>query len=263
MMRRLLPLVWFLLAGSVAVAQEKPAEAPEPTQHPALFLVGDSIMRTGTPPGDRGPWGMGYEIIPLFDGTKLHVYNLGLGGRSSRGYIAEGAWAKVVQRMQAGDFVLIMFGHNDSANSENYPDRTTITGDGEETIQQGVSPKRVMVHTYGWYLRQYVTEATQKGVTAILCSPLPRNQWEDGKIKRGFDGYVGWAADAAKKSGAYYIDLNAIVADRYDQMGQEKARAYYNDPQHTKKIGAQLNAACVAEGIRRLGDCPLATYLLH
>src|ERR1022692_3978818 len=34
------------------------------TQHPALFLVGDSIMHTGVAPGDVGPWGWGAEIIP-------------------------------------------------------------------------------------------------------------------------------------------------------------------------------------------------------
>src|SRR5580692_10446750 len=66
------------------------------TKHPALFLVGDSIMHTGTGTGDVGPWGWGSEIIPMFDATKIHVYNQGLGGRSSRGYIEEGAWAKIM-----------------------------------------------------------------------------------------------------------------------------------------------------------------------
>lgn len=236
--------------------------APEPTLHPALFLVGDSITRTGVPPGDKGPWGMGYEIIPLFDSAKIHVYNLGLGGRSSRGYIAEGAWAKVLARMQPGDFVLLMFGHNDSANSENYPDRTTITGGGDEQIQVGVRPKNEIIHTYGWYLREYVSDAKAKGATPILCSPVPRNQWADGKIKRGFDGYAGWAAEAAKQSGALFIDLNTLVADRYDALGQEKTKAYFNDYQHPRKIGAKLLAASVAEGIRGLRDCPLGSDLL-
>src|SRR3954467_15823942 len=110
-------------------AQEPAATAvatPAATQHPALFLVGDSITKTGTPPGDRGPWGMGYELAPMFDPMKIHVYNEGAGGRSSRSYIDEGLWAKILERLQPGDFVQIMFGHNDTANSDNYPDRTTI-----------------------------------------------------------------------------------------------------------------------------------------
>ena len=94
-------------------------------------------------------------------------------------------------------------------------------------------------------------------MTVIICSPVPRNTWIDGKIKRGFDGYAQWAADAAKASGALFIDLNTIAADHYDALGQEKAATYFNDNQHTKKIGARLNAACVVEGLTKLTNCPL------
>lgn len=254
---------WFLIAWALSVARAEESAAPAATLHPALFLVGDSITKTGTPPGDRGPWGMGYELIPLFDAAKLHVYNEGAGGRSSRGYIEEGLWAKILERMQPGDFVLVMFGHNDAANSANYPDRATITGSGDQTVQVGVGDQRKTLHTYGWYLERYVKDAKAKGATIILCSPVPRNQWADGKIKRGFDGYARWAAQAAKASGALFIDLNTLAADRYDAMGQEKTATYFNDVQHTKKIGARVNAECVVEGLRRLGDeCPLITFVV-
>jgi lysophospholipase L1-like esterase len=258
---------WAVLAfaGALGRAQDAaPAErTPPATQHPALFLVGDSITKTGTPPGDSGPWGMGYEIIPLFDPAKLHVYNEGAGGRSSRSYIDEGLWGKILERLQPGDFVIVMFGHNDTANSANYPDRATIMGGGEETIQIGVGDKRQTVHTYGWYLRRYVADAKAKGATLILCSPVPRNTWSDGKIKRGFDGYARWAADAARAGGALFVDLNTLAADRYDALGQQKAAAYFNDNQHTKKIGARVNAECVIAGLERLKDqCPLGGYLL-
>jgi hypothetical protein len=83
-----------LLLAPAALART--AVSPvQPTQPPTLFLVGDSIMKTGAGNGERGPWGMGYELIPSFDATKIHVYNEGLGGRSSRGYIEEGAWTSV------------------------------------------------------------------------------------------------------------------------------------------------------------------------
>jgi len=73
-----------LLPLPVAFAQSSSSPIVT-TQHPALFLVGDSIGKTGAGNGERGPWGMGYELIPLFDSARLHVYNAGLGGRSSRG----------------------------------------------------------------------------------------------------------------------------------------------------------------------------------
>jgi rhamnogalacturonan acetylesterase len=262
-MKLLGTLLSVAVLASLAVAQEPtaPAAPPPPAQHPALFLVGDSIMKTGTGNGERGPWGWGAELGAFFDPAKIHVYNEGRGGRSSRGYREEGAWAKILEQLQPGDFVLVQFAHNDAANSANYPDRTTINSAGEEVVQIGVGEQRKIIHTYGWYLRQYADDAKAKGATLIVCSPVPRNQWAEGKIKRGFDGYAAWAAESAKLAGAPFIDLNTLACDRYDALGQEKTRAYFNDPQHTTKLGARVNAECVVEGIKRLTTSPLAQAL--
>jgi lysophospholipase L1-like esterase len=256
-------LLVFAFSFVVQARAQEPAVPPLPlTEHPALFLVGDSTMKTGTGTGERGPWGWGAEIGAFFDPAKIHVYNEGRGGRSSRGYIDEGAWGKVLGQLQPGDFVVVQFGHNDAANSANYPDRATINSNGEETVQIEVGDKRQVIHTYGWYLRQYAKDAQAKGATLIICSPVPRNQWADGKIKRGFDGYAQWAAGAAKTAGAPFIDLNTIVCDRYDALGQETARSFFNDLQHTTKAGARLNAESVVAGIRQLKGCPLAQSLV-
>jgi lysophospholipase L1-like esterase len=257
-------LAILLLAPATSHAQATADPFPADTQHPALFLVGDSIMRTGVAPGDTGPWGWGAEIIPMFDVAKIHVYNLGLGGRSSRGYIQEGAWAKVMDRLQPGDWVILQFGHNDGANSANYPDRTTVKGNGDETqeIESPVTHEKETIHSYGWYLRQYVKDVKSKGATAVICSPPPRDTWVDGKIVRGLDGYAGWAKEAAQQSGALFIDLNTISADKYDALGQEATRAVmFNDNQHSRKAGAKLNAESVVTGIRQL-NLPLAKDLL-
>src|SRR4029077_11554429 len=108
---RSLVLLIFAFSTVAVIHAQETAPAPAttalpPTLHPALFLVGDSLMKSGQPPGDRGPWGMGYEILPKFDAAKIHVYIEGAGGRSSRSYIEEGLWAKVLERTQPGDFVL-------------------------------------------------------------------------------------------------------------------------------------------------------------
>src|SRR5271169_577085 len=98
----MLPVVALLTAASAmaqTLPQTQPATdctSPTPTTlHPALFLVGDSIMKTGIGTGETGPWGWGSEIIPLFDPAKIHVYNEGHGGRSSRSFIEEGLWTNV------------------------------------------------------------------------------------------------------------------------------------------------------------------------
>lgn len=254
-------LVWMM--SPVALAQEAattPAAAPA-TIHPALFLVGDSIMKTGSGNGETGRWGWGSELMPLFDSTKIHVYNEGRGGRSSRSYIEEGLWSAILARLEPGDFIILQFGHNDAANSQAYPDRTSLKGSGDETqeLRDAKSEKKTVVHTYGWYLRQYVADAK---TTVFICSPVPRNTWIEGKIKRGFDGYAQWAADASKSSGARFIDLNTIAADRYDALGQEKMRGYFADNQHTTKSGARLNAEAVTESLSRMQDCPLVSVLI-
>jgi len=241
-----------LLVASVA-AQDQSTTHPA-TLHPALFLVGDSIMKTATGNGERGPWGWGSEIISFFDPAKIHVYNEGRGGRSSRGYIEEGAWQEILAQLQRGDFVIIQFGHNDGANSQNYPDRISVKGNGDATeeIESAVTHQKKLIHSYGWYLRQYVRDAKTKGATIIICSPAPRNTWLEGHLKRGFDGYAQWAAEAAKQSGALFLDLNTLAADRYDALGQEGARPYFNDLQHTTKFGARVNAEAVVDGLKQL-----------
>ncbi len=260
-LKRLMQICTLSLAlHAIALAQ---IDLTPDTQHPALFLVGDSIMHTGTGTGETGPWGWGAEIVPMFDAAKIHVYNEGLGGRSSRGYIQEGAWAKIMDHLQPGDWVIVQFGHNDAANSQNYPDRTTIKGNGDEAqeIDSPVTHQKETVHSYGWYLRQYVQDAKSKGATVILCSPPPRNLWADGKIVRGLDGYAGWAEEAAKQSGALFIDLNKISADKYDALGQDATKPLFNDFQHSRKAGARLNAESVVAGIRQL-NIPLAKDLV-
>jgi pectin methylesterase-like acyl-CoA thioesterase/lysophospholipase L1-like esterase len=231
------------------------------TQHPALFLVGDSIMNTGSGSGETGPWGYGAELIRMFDPAKIHVYNEARGGRSSRGYVEEGLWKSLLERMAPGDWVLMQFGHNDAANSQNYPDRISGKGSGDELSEVNAPGGKKLVHSYGWYLQQYVKDAAEKGVKVVILSPVPRNQWADGRIKRGFDGYVQWAAEAAKTSGAFYVDLNAIAADRYDALGQQNAAEMFNDTQHTKKAGANINAESVVAGLKQLKNCPLVAYL--
>lgn len=260
-------LVAALALGTVraVVAQEQPAAKPAaPTQHPALFLVGDSIMKTGSGTGEKGPWGWGSELGAFMDPAKLHVYNEGHGGRSSRSFIEEELWGKVLDQLKPGDFVLVGFGHNDSANSKDHPNRISLKGSGDETQETNApgTDKKQTLHSYGWYLRQYIKDAKSKGATVIICSPIPRNTWENGKIKRGFGGYAKWAEEAAKAGGALFLDLNTLAANRYDAMGEQKTATYFADRQHTTKAGARLNAEAAAEGMAQFKNCELSKAVL-
>ena len=68
MLTRLILCCVLAASAERALAQAEPLP---PTQHPALFLVGDSIVHTGTGDGSTGPWGWGAEIIPMFDAAKM------------------------------------------------------------------------------------------------------------------------------------------------------------------------------------------------
>lgn len=83
------------------------------TNRPTLWLIGDSTVRNGRSDGAGGLWGWGDWLAPHFDTNKLRIVNRALGGRSSRTFLTEGLWAKVVAELQPGDFVMMQFGHND------------------------------------------------------------------------------------------------------------------------------------------------------
>jgi hypothetical protein len=57
------------------------------------------------------------------------------------------------------------------------------------------------------------------------------------------------------------VDLNNIIADRYDQLGEAKVEPLFGDPHtHTSRIGAELNAECVIAGLKGLKNNPVALY---
>ena len=224
-------------------------------QRPVIYLVGDSTVKNGGGRGEGGLWGWGDFLYTQFDTTKIRIENHARGGRSSRTYQTEGLWDNVLAKVKPGDYIIMQFGHNDGgAINDTLRARGSIRGIGEETeeIDNLITHKHEIVHSYGWYMRKYIRDARAKGATPIVCSLVARNVWKDGKVVRSIDSYATWAADVAKAEGAYYIDLNDLVASRYEQLGPDevKSKLFLEDHTHTTEAGAKINAALVAEGIR-------------
>ena len=190
------------------------------------------------------------------------MVNRALGGRSSRTYLTEGQWDKVLAMLKPGDFVMMQFGHNDGGPiNDTSRARGTIKGIGEETeeIDNLLTKKHEVVHSFGWYLRKFIAGARAKGATPIVCSLVPRKIWADGKIVR--EDYAKWAAEVARSENAGFVDLNEIVARRYEELGPEKVNLLFADEHtHTTLEGAELNAASVITGLKGLKDNPLAPY---
>jgi lysophospholipase L1-like esterase len=231
------------------------------TRTPTLFIIGDSTVKNGT----KGQQGWGEVVAAEFDTNRIRIANHAIGGRSSRTFLTEGRWEKVLEELKPGDFVLIQFGHNDGgAPDDPQRPRGSLRGVGEEEreIDHPITKQKEVVHTYGWYLRKYVKEATAKGSVPIVCSPVPRNIWKDGTVARASNDYGKWAKQVAESEGAAFLDLNEIIAVHYEQLGQERvAGMFYGDHTHTNPEGARLNARCVVEGLRGLNRCELCPYL--
>jgi len=247
-------------ASHVKIGLKPPADPKLPT----LFLVGDSTVRNGHADGAGGQWGWGEPLVDLFDTSKINVDNRAIGGRSSRSYIMEDEWAETLAFVKPGDIILFQWGHNDDGPLDD-PARArgTLHGVGEETkdVDNPILKVHETVHTYGWYLRKYVADTKAKGAIPIICSPIPRKTWKDGKIVRNAANYGGWAREVAAQEHVGFIDLNEIVARKYDAMGEEKVEAMFADPHtHTSRVGAELNAECVVAGLKALPHDPAAAY---
>jgi len=250
----------FAVAHSALAADQ--VAPPAPNSLPTLWIIGDSTVKNGT----TGLEGWGTPIAGYFDKSKINVENRALGGRSSRTFLTEGLWDKVTAQMKQGDFVLMQFGHNDGGPVSGGTGRASLKGIGDQTqtITDAATGKTEVVHTYGWYMKKYVDDAKAKGATPIVLSPIPRDIWgADNKVARNTKDYGLWAMQVAQAENVPFVDLNGIIADKYDALGFDKVKASYfpGDHTHTNPAGAELNASCVVQGLKALPACPLVQYL--
>jgi len=224
-----------------------------------VFVIGDSTVANG----NDSIVGWGKELPAYFDTTRVALINKARGGRSSRTFHTEGLWNEILPQLKKGDFVLMQFGHNDGARPDAEKFRGSLRGIGEET-QEVIKPDgtKEVVHTYGWYMRKFIQETQQKGAVPVILSMIPRNIWKDGKVERASEMYGKWAREVAESSGAFFIDLNEMVAKKYEEMGAEQVKSFFpGDHTHTNSAGAKLNAKTVVGGIKELKGCELKAYL--
>jgi lysophospholipase L1-like esterase len=265
--------VTLLLAAFALCRPPSPSKAqtPEPTtttpaavQHPSnpklptLFVVGDSTANNNA----NGAEGWADPFISYFDPKKINVINRARAGRSSRTFLTEGLWEKVLQDLKPGDFVLIQFGHNDGGPLDTGRARGSLPGLGEET-REVTTPegRREVVHTFGWYNRKLISDVKAKGATPIILSLTVRNIWKEGRVERGSGRFREWAEEVARSQGVQFVDVTSLVADRYEALGEEKVRALFGpDHTHTSPAGAEFNAAAVVAGLKGLKGDPFKRF---
>jgi lysophospholipase L1-like esterase len=237
------------------IAAERAASLKLPTFH----IVGDSTVRMG---GHNGMWGWGERIAPFFDPKKINVINHAIGGRSARTFFTEGRWHKVKDMLKPGDFVIIQFGHNDQGRVGDPANkgRANLPGTGDETVEDTKPDgSKETVHTFGWYLKQFVADAQSKQATFIVCSPVPhKDRWEH---RRDFGNIAAWASEIAQSKSTLYFDLTRIITEAYQKAGREQVATFFADSNtHTSDAGASFNAVCVVTGLKGLPGNPLGEF---
>ena len=256
-MSKRLPLIFIVflsMSAFVLVKKEKPV----------LYIIGDSTVKNGDGSGKNGQWGWGTLLDAYFDTTKISIRNHAIGGRSSRTFITDDRWNRILKELKKGDYVLIQFGHNDASPLDDTARaRGTIKGIGTDSIEiyNPIRKVKEVVHTYGWYMRIYVKDAKARGAIPIICSPVPRNNKEGGKIPEST--YGQWSQQIAEETKAAFIPLNQLIAEEYNKMDSTTLNThFYGDHTHTSKSGAVINAEKVVKGIKDLKKVKLKKYLL-
>lgn len=231
---------------------------------PVVFMIGDSTMKNGRGKGDGGQWGWGSFFDWFFDTSRISVENHALGGRSSRTFYTEGLWDKVLFGIQKGDYLFIQFGHNDGGPLNTGRARASLKGIGNESqtviMERHGGPEEVF--TFGHYLCIYIRQAKARGAHVIVLSHTPGNSWEGDRMIRNDQTYGKWSREVAEQENVPYMDMNDILARKYEAIGKEATKAYFVDRVHTTFDGAILGCKAAIEGLAQLKDCQLNQYVL-
>ncbi len=244
------------------------------TQAVTVHTIGDSTMQTYDE-SSTVTRGWAQYLQQFFDGVTIN--NRGKAGASSKSFYKEAAyWTTVKQQMQAGDYVLIQFSHNDEKNSgmdgdelKAYYNKVGDTDNAAKVDYRGTTP----YGTYKDYLRKYVEETRSAGCNPVLVAPICRMYFNGNTIKRAGqhdlgdsfskltdDGvlekqsvaatdhtmdYVYQMKQVAEEMGVPFIDLTTATKELYLSYGDEKCHSMLSDGDgstHLSTIGATLIA---------------------
>lgn len=221
----------------------------------ALAAPGDQILIAGDSTAsdyqaDKYPqtgWG---TMLRCALPAGMTVKNFAMGGRSTRTFIGEGRWDRLMAALQPGDTVLIQFGHNDAnlAKLERYAAAYT---------------------TYRNNLLRFIADVHGAKGVPVLITPVARRSFDaEGKANADFPDYSAVVRLVARETGVAMIDLETLSRTWIDRTGGEAARAFYlhypegaetafpkgiADDTHFSELGARGIAHLVAGGLAGLG----------
>lgn len=235
-------------------AQQPPPDAatgamPSPDAPPTLHLIGDSTMsiKKKDPPNPETGWGQ--ALTHWLNPAAVRVANYAVNGRSTKSFIDQGRWDKVVAALQPGDVVIIQFGHNDAKEAD--PARYA-------------APRGA----YQDNLRRFIRESREHGATPILATPVVRRRWDDaGELIAGHGDYPAAMRDVADAEQVPLLEMTKLTAElerAHGVEGSKRLHLYYpggmferwpdgvRDGTHFSEYGADRVAALVLQEFIRL-----------
>ncbi|CAK40153.1 CAZyme family CE12 [Aspergillus niger] len=216
-----------------------------------IYLAGDSTMATGGGGSDTAGWG-DYVAQYLSNSSGITVSNQAVAGRSARSYTREGRFDDIASTLEAGDYVIIEFGHNDGGTLSSTSDngRTDCSGTGSEVCYSEYDGVNETILTFPAYLENAANTFKKIGATVIISSQTPDNPWETGTFVDDPPRFVEYAEIAADTADTSYVNHFAYVDQVYEALGADTVDAFYPiDHTHTSPAGADVVAKAFLRGV--------------
>lgn len=171
-----------------------------------IFTIGDSTMANKKLDGDNPERGWAF-VLPGFFSEAVRIENHAKNGRSTKSFIDEGRWDKVLESIKPGDYVFIQFGHNDAKEDEK---RHTDPGS-----------------TFDDNLRRFVNETRSKGGIPVLFNSIVRRNFVDSVLTDTHGEYREVPRRIAQELNVPFIDHNKLTHDWVSSLGDEASRRYF------------------------------------
>ncbi|WP_461790989.1 rhamnogalacturonan acetylesterase [Pedobacter sp.] len=209
-----------------------------------VFMVGDSTMANKKP--EKSPetgWG---QVFGSFFNDNVRIVNTAMDGRSTKRFVNEGRWDRVLERLKPNDYVFIQFGHNDAKL------------DKEGT---GVSPQE-----FETYLVKFVNDCRAKKAIPVLITPVMRRSFRNNKFYDSHGEYPQVTKKVAKDMDVALIDLHQKSEVLISGLGSEPSKKLFmwldsgvnanypsgkRDNTHFNEYGAQQIAQLVVNEIKQ------------
>lgn len=249
------------------------------TKQITIFIIGDSTAANKsnykTNP-ERG-WGM---VLQGFYDERILVDNHAVNGQSSKSFIDDGRWKKVIDKVKPGDYVFIQFGHNDEKpNPKRHTDPGSTFDDNlrkfcRETVAKGGHPVLFNAVVRRNFMRKVDSTVEDESLRSVKYGDEEVNS--DTLIDT-HGAYLFPPKYIAKELGVPFVDANRVTHDIEQRMGIEGSRKLHmwlkpgevesipdgrKDNTHYNIYGARVVAEALAKAIAQ--EVPaLKKYIIH